>query len=322
MVVPRILVCMVGLLYGNSLPARSGATMVSSMKKKLWIALTLVVLGILVFSISGLGPARKMLPDHPQIAPGVAMQDLTFYSAALQREMPDPVFLPANLPPGQKLPVVYLLHGGNGGYRDWSNRSDVSRYAAQGLILVMPEGAFSYYQNAAMKPQDKYEDYLTHDLIADVEVRLPVAKGRENRAIVGISMGGFAVVKLALSRPELFAFVGALSPSIDVCQRRFHLMQWWRLTAIFGPVGSKTRTASDPFLLTQFANPAVTPYIYLTAGEMEALLFPNRRFAALLKDRSFAYEFHTKPGGHDWGEWNAQIPGCFESLLQHLHLHQ
>jgi hypothetical protein len=28
--------------------------------------------------------------------------------------------------------------------------------------------------------------------------------------------------------------------------------------------------------------------------------------------------FHTKPGGHDWGEWDSQIPGCFESLLQHL----
>jgi len=51
---------------------------------------------------------------------------------------------------------------------------------------------------------------------------------------------------------------------------------------------------------------------------MEPLLIPNRRFAALLKNRSFAYEFHTKPGGHDWGEWNSQIPGCFESLLEHL----
>ena len=51
------------------------------------------------------------------------------------------------------------------------------------------------------------------------------------------------------------------------------------------------------------------PYIQFTPG-------PNRRFAALLKSRGFAYEFRTKPGGHDWGEWDSQIPGCFESLFK------
>jgi S-formylglutathione hydrolase len=246
------------------------------------------------------------------------MQDVMFFSAALQRQMSYRVFLPAKIDPGAKLPVVYLLHGGGGNYRDWSNRSEVARYAAQGMILVMPEGAFSYYQNVALKPDDKYEDYLTHDLIADVEGRFPAATGRENRAVIGISMGGFAAVKLALSRPGLFAFAGAFSPSIDVCQRRFHLMQWWRLTNIFGPAGSKTRTMSDPFVLAQSADPAKTPYLYLTAGEMEVLLAPNRRFASRLQQGHFAYEFHTKPGGHDWTEWDSQIPGCFESLLQHL----
>jgi hypothetical protein len=24
------------------------------------------------------------------------------------------------------------------------------------------------------------------------------------------------------------------------------------------------------------------------------------------------------PGGHDWGEWDSQLPGCFESLLLHI----
>jgi S-formylglutathione hydrolase FrmB len=288
------------------------------MKKTQFLRSVLPAIGLVALSLPGCRRAPQLHEDHPLLFPGVAVQDVSFFSAALQRQMPYRVFLPEKLVAGQKLPVVYLLHGGNGCFRDWSNRSDVSSYAAQGLILVMPEGAFSYYQNAALKPEDKYGDYLLNDLISDVEARFPAAKGRENRSIIGISMGGFAVAKLALSRPELFNFVGAFSPSIDVCQRRFHLMQWWRLTKIFGPVGSKTRTMSDPFLLVQSANPAATPYIYLAAGEHEPLLEPNRRFAARLRERHFAYEFHTKPGGHDWGEWDSQIPGCFESLLQHL----
>jgi S-formylglutathione hydrolase FrmB len=154
-----------------------------------------------------------------------------------------------------------------------------------------------------------------------VETRFHTAKGRDNRAIIGISIGGFAAVKLALSRPELFAFVGAFSPSIDVCERRFSVKrygEWLRLRSIFGPIGSKSRTMSDPFVLVRTADPARTPYLYLTAGEIEGLFYPNRRFAALLKSRGFAYEFHTKPGGHDWVEWDSQIPGCFESLLRHL----
>jgi S-formylglutathione hydrolase FrmB len=189
------------------------------------------------------------------------------------------------------------------------------------LILVMPEGAFSYYQNAALKPEDRYEDYLANDLISDVENRFPAAKGRENRAIIGISMGGFAAIKLALSRPQLFFFVGALSPSIDVLHRRFSVKrigEWWRIRSIFGPMGSSSRQLMDPFVLIRSADPFATPYIYLGAGEREPLLEPNRRFAVRLKERHFAYEFHTKPGGHDWGEWDSQIPGCFDSLLQHL----
>jgi S-formylglutathione hydrolase FrmB len=259
--------------------------------------------------------------DHPQVAAGANLQDVSFFSAALNRAMPYRVFLPGSLVPGRKLPVVYLLHGAGENFRAWSNDSEVSRYAAQGVILVMPEGDSSYYTNAALKPNDRYEDYLVHDLIADVEARFPAANARESRAIVGISMGGFAAVKLALTRPDLFAFAGAISPALDVPSRRFsfrHAGQSWRFRTIFGPDGSPSRTASDPFVLVKSATPAVTPYLYLTAGEQEPLLEPIRRFASRLGSRHFDYEFHTKHGGHDWSEWNAQIPGCFDSLLRHL----
>ena len=249
------------------------------------------------------------------------MQDVRFYSVAMGREIPYRVFLPANLSAGRKIQVVYLLHGADNDFRSWSNDSDVSRYAAQGLILVMPEGDFSYYMNAVDPPKDRYEDYITKDLIADVENRFPAAPKREGRAVIGISMGGFAAVDYALVHPDLYSFVGALSPSIDMPRRRFNIKrfgQWWRMRTIFGPFGSKERFARDPFELVRTASPSKTPYIYLTAGEQEPLLEPNRRFEALLKQRGFAHEFHTKPGGHDWTEWNAQIPGCFESLLKHM----
>jgi S-formylglutathione hydrolase FrmB len=41
------------------------------------------------------------------------------------------------------------------------------------------------------------------------------------RAIVGISMGGFGAIKLALQHPELFILAGGISSAIDVPRRTF-----------------------------------------------------------------------------------------------------
>jgi S-formylglutathione hydrolase len=262
------------------------------------------------------------LVDHPRSFPGSESKDVTFYSSALDRNMTYRVYTPMDVPAGTRLPAVYLLHGCGTSFRDWSNYSDVGAYAAKGFILVMVDGACSYYVNAALNSKDKYEDYFVHDLIADVESRFPVLGNRDNRAIVGVSMGGYAAVKLALTRPDLFAFAGAISPAIDVPSRGFSARRWsqsLRFRTIFGPSGSETRVHSDPFILVKSADPANTPFLYVTAGEQESLVPPIRRFVTLLKQRNYAYVFHTKPGGHDWSEWDTQIPGCFESLIAHIH---
>lgn len=284
-------------------------------------SLSLFVVCCLIFFLSACRGNKHTPPDHPRSTSGVAMQDVTFYSAALGRAMPYRVYLPADLQAGHDFPVVYLLHGGGADFRSWSNESDVAQYARAGLILVMPEGDESYYMNEVKSPANRYEDYITRDLIADVERRFPARKDRDGRAIIGISMGGFAAVEYALSHPQLFVFAGALSPSIDVPFRRFNLRrpgQWWKFRNIFGPVGSRDRAERNPFEIVRTVDPKQTPYLYLTAGEQEPLLEPNRRFVALLQRHGFAYEFHTKPGGHDWSEWNAQIPGCFSALSRHI----
>ena len=109
------------------------------------------------------------------------------------------VFLPATLAAGQKLPVVYLLHSAGDGFRDWSNETNVAQYAQKRILLVMPEGNSSYYVNAVGVPKDRYEDYITRDLIADVEARFPARNDREHRASDRRSpMGGFAAIELCV----------------------------------------------------------------------------------------------------------------------------
>lgn len=280
-----------------------------------------LALVLLMFVTACHDKAAPIPADHPRLSRNVRMQDVTFQSSALGRSMPYRVILPSSIPSGQKLPLIFLLHGGGGNYRDWSNYSDVARFAEEGLILVMPEGESSYYVNAVERPNDRFENYIVQDLIADVESRFPVAQGQANRAIVGVSMGGFGAVTLALKHPDDFAFVGGISSAIDVPSRPFsikRISQYRGHAQIFGPAGSETRRANDPYVLVERSGPAKVPYLYLTCGEQEGLLPANRRFATLLKKYRFNYEFHEGPGGHDWNQWNRRLPELLQALRQHF----
>lgn len=281
--------------------------------------------GQLMAAGTGKRSAGAKRADHPRLADGVELRDIVFRSRALDRTMPYRVFLPAEIEPDRKLPVVYLLHGQDGHFTDWSNKTDVAQYAARGLVLVMPQGDSSYYSNWVSKKKNAYENYLVDDLIAEVESRFPALRTRAGRTIVGVSMGGFGAVRLALTRPDLFCFVGGISSAVDVPSRPFnwkHIGQSLLFRSIFGPAGSLRRRRHDPFLLARTANPAAISYLYLTACDPERLLEPNRRFAALLAELSFAHEFHILPGRHNWEDWAEQIGGVFECLIARLRIAQ
>jgi S-formylglutathione hydrolase FrmB len=229
--------------------------------------------------------------------------------------------MPKDVRPAEKLPVVYVLHGGGGDFREWTNYSNVAKFAERHVLVVMPDGNSSYYVNSATMPEDRYEDYIVKDLVSDVEARFPVATDRSHRAIAGISMGGFGAVKLALSHPDLFVMVAGMSSAIDVPRRPFsikRISQWRHHSSIFGPWGSATRREKDPFVLAESADPGKTPFFYLTCGEQERLMPANRQFVALLDRKRIPHVFVPGPGGHDWNQWNRVLPEAFDSFFRHL----
>jgi S-formylglutathione hydrolase FrmB len=285
--------------------------------QRLLFALSLVSLS---FTIVSCRPRQSSSADAPRLTPNVSLQDVTFHSASLDRDIQYRVILPKPVATNQKYSAIYLLHGGGGNFRDWSNYSDAYKLAERGFILIMPEGHSSYYTNAASRPKDRYEDYITKDLISDVEQRFPVAPDRSNRAILGVSMGGFGAIKLALVHPDLYAFAGGLSPALDAPSRPFsvkRIEQWNRFRAIFGAWQGQVQSDNDPFLLVKSVDPAKTPYIFLSCGEQEGLLSANNKFSELLKERNFQFEYHSTRGNHDWSQWNNWLPTVSESLTKH-----
>ena len=265
--------------------------------------------------------APTQTPDRPQITPNVELIDVTLASSALDRTVVYRVIQPKAIAAGETLPVVYLLHGGGGSYRDWSNYSDISRFAEKGFILIMPEGRDSYWVNAADRPNDRYEDFVINELVVDVERRYPAGRDRAHRAIVGVSMGGFGAVTLGLKHPDKFAFVGGISSALDVPTRPFNIKRWrqWRYHAsIFGPWNSEHRRSNDPFHLLRMTPTKQLPYFFLTCGDQEGLLPANEQFAALLRQKNIPSEFHNVHGGHTWDQWDQQIPALTQSILDHV----
>ncbi len=264
--------------------------------------------------LSTIGCRRHLeKPRAVHIPPGVTLRDRSFYSASLGREVTYRVIAPAAPSPGQTIRVVYLLHGNGGGFEEWSRRSSIAELAAKGYVLVMPEGHSSYFLNSVGRPQDRYEDFLTRDLIADAEQGLVV----ERRAIVGVSMGGFAALVLGFKHPELYGFVGALSPPVDVTERRFSWRRWGQsigFRRIFGPTGCATRTANDPFVLVNKVDKGDVPVVFLGVGRDEPLHGVVERFAKAMTRQRVRHVFQEMPGEHDWGEWDSQLLGL-EKLL-------
>ena len=60
---------------------------------------------------------------------------------------------------------------------------------------------------------EKFDEFVIKTVMPTIEAKFPVKKGKENTAIIGSSSGGLEVFYTALSHPELFCAVGALSPA-------------------------------------------------------------------------------------------------------------
>jgi len=246
-----------------------------------------------------------LTPNSPII------RDVRFHSASLGREMPYRIYLPHDYSLAkQRCPVLYLLHGVYGTFENWDQLTRLSTYAAgMNWIIVMPDADDSWYANSVTVPQDKFEDCIAHDLIAEIESRYNTIRERHARAIAGLSMGGYAAIKLSLRDPQRFAFAGSLSGAFDAARNLdTHTPEFaTKLSQVFGPAGSAARAHNDIFELIKDANPAQLPYFYLGCGVEDTFLSVNREFVAQLSQHHVCYEYHETPGNHDWTYWDREI---------------
>lgn len=244
-------------------------------------------------------------------------------STALGRSMKYRVLLPTDYAVSQRrYPVLYLLHGLGGDYKDWTTRTNLAEYTRTlPLIVVMPDGENSWYTNAANAPEDRFEDYILTDLQADVAAKYRTINSRHGRTIAGLSMGGYGALKMALKRPAAFAVAGSFSGAFSATRPELLKMipsEQDRLRKIFGDDDSAVRRQNDLPALAAAAKPGSVPYIYIDCGIGDGLVAANREVVAALHKSGVAYEYHEVGGAHTWEYWDRRIREFLPLLMKRL----
>ncbi|WP_436772689.1 alpha/beta hydrolase [Yinghuangia sp. YIM S09857] len=131
--------------------------------------------------------------------------------------------------PTKRYPVLYLL---NGSTPDADVATYFSAYPAvggsAGMIFVMPDGGprgwYSNWlnQNSAAGAQ-RWENFHINQVIPFIDLNLRTKADKQNRAVAGISMGGFGAVRYAERHPDLFSQVASFSGDLDLSRASMDL---------------------------------------------------------------------------------------------------
>ncbi|MBQ8800352.1 MAG: esterase family protein [Lachnospiraceae bacterium] len=154
----------------------------------------------------------------------------TYFSTTTGLDRGANVVLPPNYDASKKYPVLYLLHGIFGDeyvhLRDGERKllELLGNHAADGtaeeMVVVLPHMYASSDPNQqpafnpeAVKPYDNFINDLVTDLMPFIANKYSVYTDREHQAIAGFSMGGRETLYIGFTRPDLFAYMGAIAPA-------------------------------------------------------------------------------------------------------------
>lgn len=219
-------------------------------------------------------------------------------------------------PPGyetsvEEYPVLYLLHGMGGDEEAWMALGRASQIIdnliAQGkakpMLIVMPNGNVA--QQAApgesslgfYKPQfnlphtmDGKMEETFPDIIKYIESNYRVKTERSDRAIAGLSMGGFHSLHISRFYPNMFDYIGLFSP------------------AIVPPTQGSNSTIYeniDGTLAGQVRNGYQLYWIGI--GKQDFLYPAVEKYRNQLDGMKARYTYVESEGGHTWSNWRAYL---------------
>ncbi len=218
-------------------------------------------------------------------------------------------------PPGyetvkDKYPVLYLLHGAGGDEEAWITLGRTAQIMdnliAQGtvkpMIVVMPngnviqdaapgEGHEGFYKPQFMVPKTMDGTYEASfmDIVKFVESNYRVKSDKTNRAVAGLSMGGFHSLHISRYYPNTFDYIGLFSAAILPNQN----------------VSSPVYNDIDGTLKKQKENGYKLYWIGM--GKTDFLYQSGVDYRKKLDEMGFKYTYRESEGGHIWKNWRIYL---------------
>ncbi|WP_167614150.1 esterase [Maribellus sediminis] len=218
-------------------------------------------------------------------------------------------------PPGyetssDKYPVLYLLHGAGGDEEAWISLGRTAQIMdnliAQGkakpMIVVMPngnviqdaapgEGHEGFYKPQFMVPKTMDGTYEANfmDIIKFVESNYRVKADKADRAVAGLSMGGFHSFHISRYYPNTFDYVGLFSAAIMPRE----------------DATSKVYDDIDGTLKKQMENGYELYWIAI--GKTDFLYQANADLRKQMDAMGMKYSYTETEGGHIWRNWRVYL---------------
>lgn len=206
------------------------------------------------------------------------------------------VYTPPGYKPGlwsKRYPVLYLLHGNNDTAAGWTDVGKanfildnlIAEKRATPMIVVMPFGHAVPYVGPQSNNTAMVERYLVEEVMPQVESKYRVASGREDRAIVGLSMGGGHALHIGLSHLDRFsavaAFSSAVPPNFSI---RFKAM-------LDDPDGTNKKLK----------------LLWIGCGRQDTAFERNQKLSELLTVHQIKNTFHATEGLHNFAIWRRYL---------------
>ncbi len=255
------------------------------------------------FDIPGNPPRFDELQDVPH----GSVQYRTYRSSQSKVFRNVAIYVPPDYDrnPGRRFPVLYLLHGGGDSEEGWVRigkapeieENLLARHETVPMIVVMPYGDIPG-DATTLEAITTFGRELFDDVMPLVEKNYRVAANRENRGIVGMSMGAGQSFTLGLRNLDKFAWVGAFS------------------AGTFGQAGFDMEKQVPGFLKDPAAVNRELKLLFLGCGTEDTRYAAHLKMAEFLKAKGIHYEFRDSPGEHEWRVWRHLLAEYMPKLFR------
>ena len=237
------------------------------------------------------------------------------------------IYTPAGYDKGKNYPVMYLLHGAGGDEDAWTTLGRAAQIMdnliasgkAKPMLIVMPNGntdcqaapgAWSrgmymptFMGSVNQKPIATMDESFM-DIVKYVESHYKVAKGKKNRAICGLSMGGGHSFATSKRFPDTFNYVGLFSAGLHISGDRnkpfYQLLQ-------------ENKEVQGQLARLFAAKPAL---YWIAIGKTDFLYQQNADLRRYLDEKGYPYEYLETDGGHIWRNWRIYLSTFAQKIFK------